>query len=161
MDTPKCRHSGLTLLEVMVSIGLAGALVLMMLLLGTTAISTDAKASDRQIASAVAESQLDLLTREVSMRDSDAREAFWRAADGPYAGLPVQPSLVSNGTEYSLTYSLQMMRSPTGAPAGGPSNRLRQVNLVVSWWSGEQGKAGYGQFTVQRTRVLRESNVRT
>ena len=145
----------------MVGIGLAGALVLMVLLLGTTALTTDAKASDRQIAAAVAESQLDLLSRQVTLKDSPERAAFWVAADGAYRGPGVLASLISNGTEYSLEYTVSTLRNPAGNLAGGPDNRLRQVNLVVSWWQGEKGHTGYGQFTVYRTRVLRESDVRS
>jgi hypothetical protein len=148
-------------MEVMVGIGLAGALVLMVLLLGTTALTTDAKASDRQIAAAVAESQLDLISRQVTMQNSPERAAFWVAPDGVYGGPGVMPSLTSNGTEYTLEYTLTTLRHPSGELAGGPDNRLRQLNLVVSWWQGEKGRTGYGQFTVYRTRVLRESDVRS
>ena len=150
-----------TLIEVMVGIGLAGALILLMLLLGTTAVSTDAKASDRQIAAAVAESQLELLGRQVAMKDSTARAAFWRAPDAEYQGPGVQTSLTSNGTDFTLVYTLETLRGPTGEITGGPGNRMRQVKLTVAWWEGEKGRSGYGQFTVYRTRLLRESDVRS
>jgi hypothetical protein len=147
-------------MEVMVGIGMAGALLLLILLLGVTAVSTDAKASDRQIAAAVAESQLDVLGRQVAIEGSSARRAFWVAPDGPYRGPGAQANMVSNGTEYNLEYTLETLRTPTGDLAGGPDNRLRLVRLLVTWWEGEKGRVGYGQFTIHRTRVLRESDVR-
>lgn len=142
----------------MVSIGLAGALVLMILLLATTALSSDAKASDRQIASALAEAQLDLLTGQVGLKDSPERAAFWQATDGPYAGAP--GTLTSNGTEFTLSYQLEFLRGPSGESVGGAANRICQVRLSVAWWEGEKGRPGYGTFVIHRTRVLRESDVR-
>ncbi len=156
-ETPR----GFTLIEVMVGIGMAGALVLMVLLLGTTAVSTDSKASEQQIAAAVAEGQLELLSRQVSMDKSSAREKFWTTGDGPYSGPAAQTQVSSNGTDYQLEYQLKTPQGPTGGNIGSPGNRLRQVQLQVTWWQGEKGKPGYGQFSLQRTRVLRESNVRS
>lgn len=141
--------------------GLAGALILLILLLGTTAVSTDAKASDRQIAAAVAESQLDVLARQVAMKDSPARVAFWQAPDSEYKGPGVQTSLTSNGTNFTLVYTLETLHGRTGELTGGSGNRMRQVKLTVAWWEGEKGRSGYGQFTVYRTRLLRESDVRS
>ena len=155
------RKNGFTLVEVMIGIGLAGTLVLTMLLLATTALRGDSKASDRQIASAVAEAQLDLLSRRVASQDSAARLAFWQAPDGPYSGAGITPTLVSNGTEYRLAYEIEFLQDPGGNILGMGGNRLRQVRLTVAWWQGEQGRPGYGQFTIARTRVFRESDVRS
>ena len=161
MSQARIGKNAFTLIEVMVGIGLAGALILLILLLGTTAVSTDAKASDRQIAAAVAESQLELLGRQVAMKDSPARTAFWQAPDSEYKGPGVQTTLTSNGTNFTLAYTLETLRGPTGELIGGPGNRMRQVKLTVAWWEGEMGRTGYGQFTVYRTRLLRESDVRS
>lgn len=148
-------------MEVMVGIGLAGALILLILLLGTSAVSTDAKASDRQIAAAVAESQLELLGRQVALDDNPARAAFWSAPDGEYLGPGVQTELTSNGTDFTLLYEVETLRTPTGSLVGGSGNRLRQIKLTVTWWGGEKGRPGYGQLAVFRTRVLRESDVKS
>lgn len=149
-----------TLIEVMVGIGLAGALVLLVLLLGTTAVSTDAKASERQIAAAVAEGQLELLCRRAGLEGGPERTAFWGSGDGLYSGPGTRSEVTSNGTVYRLEYRLRTLQGPTGGAIGGPANRLRQVQLKITWWQGEQGKPGYGQFSLRRTRLLRESNVR-
>lgn len=155
---PSRRTVALSLVEVIIGLGLAGALVLLMLLLGTTAMRADAKASDRQIAAAVAETQLDLLTRQL-MVVGPQRAAFWAATGGPYSEPSLAQTVVSSGTEYQLAYSLEPIPSPPGAPNGGLGNRLCQVQLRVSWWGGEKGKPGYGQFSIERTRLLRESHV--
>jgi type II secretory pathway pseudopilin PulG len=155
------RATAFTLLEVMLGIGLAGTLLLMVLLLASSALTSDSKASDRQIASAVAEAQLDLLARRVALAGSPARQAFWQAPDGEYSGAGVEPSVLSNGTAYTLSYRLEWLRDAGGQPLGQAGNRMRQVLLRVEWWEGEAGRRGHGQFTVDRIRVLRESDVRT
>lgn len=149
----------MTLAEVMVGLGLAAGLALMVLLLSTSALSTDVKASERQIAAAVAESQLEQLAAEVAVEGSPARRSFWQAPDGAYSAPPVTSKLVTNGTEYRLRYRIAEVRTPTGSPLGGPDNSLRQVHLEVTWWVGRQGTPGYGELKLQRTRVLRESHV--
>lgn len=153
------RLSAFTLVEVIVGIGLAGALVLLVLLVGATALRTDAKASDQQIAAAVAESQLDVLSRAIMVPGSSARISFWSAGEGSYSAPPVTASVFSNGTEYYLKYTLQNLPSKSGGTLSSVGNRLRQVQLQVTWGNGEQGTPGFGQFSILRTRVLRESHV--
>ncbi len=156
-----------SLLEVMVGIGLAGGLVLLILLLSTTALRTDQKVGDKQIAAAVAESQLDLLSGAVAVKDSPARQQFWSSPDGTYTGSGSISKVRSNGTDYTLRYRVETITTPGGSTlnSGSGGNRLRQVTLLLSWWSdkdtpGEDSHSGYGDLFIRRTRILRESHVR-
>lgn len=156
-----------TLIEVIVSLGLAAALALLMLLLGTTALSTDAKVNNRQLAAAVVEAQLELLGANVAIRQDPknrdvpnlVREQFWMAADGAYSGPGTSPSIDSGGTSYSLSYHITTVTN-TNPALNASGNRLRKVDLTASWWEGEKGRPGYGNLSITRSRVLRESDVR-
>lgn len=156
------KAAAFSLLEVMVGIGLAGGLVLLIMLLSTTALRTDQKVGDKQIAAAVAESQLDLLGGAIAVKDSPARQQFWSGPDGPYTGPGVTSSVRSNGTDYTLEYRVETITDPSGTTlnSSGGGNRLRQVNLVLRWWSDQESRTGYGDLFIRRTRIFRESHVR-
>lgn len=156
-----------TLIEVIVSLGLAAALALLMLLLGTTALSTDAKVNNRQLAAAVVEAQLELLSANVALRQNPknsgqlnpVRQTFWAAADGAYSGPGTNASIESGGISYKLSYHITAVTN-TNPALNASGNRLRKVDLTASWWEGEEGRPGYGNLTITRSRVLRESDVR-
>lgn len=147
-------------MEIVLGLGLVAVLLLTIVLMGTAALSGDTKASHSQIASAVAESQLDLLAAGVAVKDSPARQQFWSASDGPYTGAGSTAKLNSNGTDYDLKYTVNTVRENGGSPMGGPGNLLKQVDLEVSWWDGEKGRPGYGRFFLKRTRLCRQTDVR-
>ena len=69
----------------------------------------------------------------------------------------------SNRTDFRFQYRfITVNESGTGDLLGREraGNRLRKVDLDVSWWSGEEGKPGYGQLRVKATRLIRESDLR-
>lgn len=134
-------------------------LLLTIIMLGTAALSGDAKSSQSQVAGALAESQLEILRAEMSTANPTIRAEFWDAPDGPYSGQGTEQQILSNNTVYTLEYTVSTVRDGSGAPLGVDGNRLRQVDLKVSWWEGEQGRPGYGRLFVTRTRLLRESDV--
>ncbi len=147
-------------MEVILGFGLAAVLLMTVVLLGTSALSSDSKVSHNQVASAVAESQLDLLGARVSTQNSPARTNFWSAPDGPYSSPETATDVKSNGIEYRCEYSLSTVLDSGGLPVGGNGNHLRQVNLSLSWWEGEKGRPGYGRSVIHRTRLFRQSYVR-
>ncbi len=154
------RSKGFSLIEVILGFGLASVLLLTVVLLGTSALSSDAKVSHTQVASAVAESQLDLLGANIAVNGSSARSDFWSASDGAYSGSGTSAITESNGVEYQCEYTLATVNDSGGQPLGGAGNRLRQVNLKLSWWEGEKGRPGYGRSVLHRTRLFRQSHVR-
>ena len=157
------RGRGFSLAEALIGIGMAAVLILSILALSTAALSGDQKAEMRQVALAMADAELNRFAREVSVANSAARNGFWAAGDGPYSGAGTQPILKANNTEFSFEYrSVGLLNQITGASLGNEreNNRLRKVDLTVSWWNGDEGKPGYGQLAVKSTRLLRESDVR-
>ncbi len=155
-------RSGFSLAETVLGIGLSAALILTLLVLTTAALNTDSKTGHHQAASALAESELDRLVRSVSILGSSARSSFWNSPDGEYSGPPTQNNLISGNTEYNLKFFSKTLSDASGTELGidSPRNRLRKVDVEVSWWSGEEGRPGYGQLSVTRTRLVRESDLR-
>lgn len=160
MGSGPFRFRGFSLLEVVLGLGLAAVLLLTVVLMGTAALSGDTKVGHSQIASSVAEAQLDLLGARIASKNSAARQQFWQAPDGPYSGPGVTSQLTSNGTDYTLSYRLRTVNETNGEPVGGADNGLRQVDLEVAWWDGEKGKPGYGRLALARTRLFRQTDVR-
>lgn len=160
MGTRKSVGGAFSLLEVVLGMGLAAVLLLTVILMGMTALSGDTKASHSQLASAVAESQLDLLGAGIAAEDSAARRDFWNAPEGRYAGGGTVSKLTSDGTDYELAYTVTIVKDNGGSPLGVTGNQLRQVDLQVSWWEGEKGRPGYGRMSLARTRLFRETDVR-
>lgn len=158
MGSRNSQRTAFTLIEFILGLGLAAVLLLTIIMLGTAALSGDAKSSQSQVASALAENQLEILRSEVATPDPTAHAEFWNAPEGPYEGLGTQEKILSNNTEYTLEYTISIVRDSSGAPLGMSGNQLRQVDLKVSWWEGEKGRPGYGQLFVTRTRLLRESD---
>lgn len=143
--------------------GLAAVLILTIIALTTAALSGDQKAEMRQIALALTDVELNRFAKAVSVKGSPARAAFWNATDGAYTGTGTNPTVNTNDTEFSLEYTVTTVTKPSSTATFGdakPGNRLRKLDLKVSWWNGEQGKPGYGRLSVSGTRLLRESDLR-
>jgi hypothetical protein len=164
----RSRFIGFSLAEAVIGIGMAAVLILSIIAITTAALSGDQKAEMRQIALVTADSELNRFARSVAVVGSSARDSFWSTADStsgpvPYAGAGARSSLQANRTDFELEYQFETVGKPTGSGTLGdenPDNRLRKVDLTVSWWNGEQGKPGYGRLSVTSTRLVRESDLR-
>lgn len=140
---------------------MAAVLILSIIALSTAALSGDQKAEMRQVALALADAELNRFAKEVSVANSAARNAFWASNDGAYTGSGTHSSLGANNTEFTLEYRfITLMAAGDTLGSERPNNRLRKVDLAVSWWNGESGKPGYGQLSVKTTRLVRESDIR-
>ncbi len=150
---PYRGRSGFSLPELVLGLGLLAGLMLAILGLSFAALTTDSKVEQLQISGALAESELERFSRRVSKKDSPVRVHFWNASNGPYSS-PHAPGVFQlGGVDYELEWFVESV--PNTAP-----DRLRKLDLKVSWWSGEEGRAGYGRQTVERTRLVRESDLR-
>lgn len=147
--------------------GLAAILILSIIAITTTALSGDSKVEMRHMALAMADSELNTFARAVTLSGSGARSAFWGDSstdDGSYYdynGSGTRANAVVQNTEFTFEYRYATLLD--GAQTLGnerPSNRLRKVDLTVSWWNGDEGKPGYGQLSVKSTRLIRESDIR-
>jgi len=146
---------------------MAAILILSIIAVTTAALSSDQKAEMRQIALAVATSELNRFAKQVALAGSSARSSFWTATDSGtpevYAGPGTIDTIKTSNTDFALTYYFQTVQNASGSGTlgdGQPENRLRKVDLIVQWWGGEQGKPGYGKLSVQATRLIRESDLR-
>lgn len=150
----------------MIGIGLAAVLILSIIALSTAALSGDTKAEMTQVALSTADAELNRFARAVSVVGSGARTNFWDSSDSTsgyidYTGPGTLDEQTANRTKFAFKY-----RYTTVGDGGGllgrdkPQNRLRKVDLTVSWWNGEEGKPGYGELAVTATRLIRESDLR-
>jgi hypothetical protein len=49
--------------------------------------------------------------------------------------------------------------SPLGTAGGGTENRLKKVDIIVTWWgSHSQEHQGYGKLQVKQSRLVSEVN---
>ncbi|MCA9776022.1 MAG: hypothetical protein KC800_04870 [Candidatus Eremiobacteraeota bacterium] len=121
-----------------------------------------------QVALSTADAELNRFSRAVSVVGSSERSQFWTAADSTtayvdYTGAGATDEATSNRTKFTFKYRYVTVGSAGGATLLGderPNNRMRKVDLTVSWWNGEEGKPGYGELAVTATRLIRESDLR-
>ncbi len=164
------RRSGFSLAEAVIGIGLATVLILSIIALTTAALSGDQKAEMRQIALSTADSELNRFAKVVAVAGSGPRESFWTSGDGPYTGPGTRSEVKTNKTDFTLSYNVTTVSRADGSGDIGVDedadtdtpdrNRLRKLDLTVTWWNGEEDKPGYGQLSVTSTRLLRESELR-
>jgi hypothetical protein len=149
-------------------IGLAGILILSIIALTTAALSGDQKAEMGQVALSAADAELNRFARAVGVVGSSARNEFWGAPDNfsaytEYTGSGTAAQTTSNRTDFDFEYGYITVNEAGSSDTLGqekPGNRLRKLDLTVSWWNGEQGKPGYGKLSITTTRLIRESDLR-
>ena len=155
-------REGFSLAEAVIGIGLAAMLILSIIGLTTASLRGDQVAEIRQLALARANAELNKLGQQVSVVGTPARVAFWNSPDGLYTGPGTIATAVSNKVEFNLSYRCRVLLKVDGTPVGAerPRNRIKKVDLIVSWWEGNQGTPGYGKLSVTASRLIRESDVR-
>lgn len=142
---------GFTLAELLLAVGLLALVILTLAALITSAIRSNEKGTRTAQAVDVADA---LLARRLYDVEWDlppgTRDAFW-AASG--AWLPPTTATMG-GVDYQYT-----VFADTVAGVGGAGNRLKKVDLVMSWWDSGQGggqRQGYGRLEVQASRLVSE-----
>lgn len=121
-----------------------------------------------QVALSTADAELNRFARAVGVANSSARTEFWGTPDDfesytNYEGAGTLDSTKSNRTVFEFSYrfiSVSEAGSEKLLGSEKANNRLRKLDLKVSWWNGEQGKPGYGRLSLTATRLLRESDQR-
>lgn len=165
---PSPTEKGFSLAEAVMGIGLASILILSIIALSTAALSGDQKAEMSQVALSAADAELNRFVRAVGVVGSSARGDFWSSPDSfdsyfEYTGSGTLDQTTSNRTQFVFEYRyITVNEAGSGDTLGQekPGNRLRKVDLTVSWWNGEEGKPGYGQLSLKATRLVRESDLR-
>ncbi|MBI3925132.1 MAG: hypothetical protein HY319_06295 [Armatimonadetes bacterium] len=158
----RTRIPGFTLIELLLAVLLLTLIILMLVGLTTSALRSEEKAARLGRASDVAESLLARTVYDVQWDlPAGTRSSFWSAAGGTAWLGPTTVTL--GGVEYDYTVYADTVADTVGTPlgtvSGEPGNRVKKVDLVLTWWdSGESGgqRQGYGRLELQATRLVNE-----
>ena len=162
------RRSGLSLVEIVFSLAILAVAFLSMISIASLALRSQAKSQTNQTAVQVAHRQINRAIIQVqSDTPAGSYSKFW-TSDFP---CPTTPWTVGNDTVGSTPYSYAVYASTvtnsSGAPLGGtvppsgPGNRMKQVDVVVTWWSTDGSREGYGRLQTQMTRLINETDTNT
>ena len=137
--TSPCRH-GLTLAEVLLSLGLIAVAVLSAIALSIAAMRSTTKSSDVMVAQAYAGQVVD----EFVYGLPPSSDAFWSVAS--YAS-PYQQDTAQLGDKTYLA-NLYLENLTTASPG------LLRCTVNVTWQSGQVGQAGQGRQVAETSRLL-------
>lgn len=146
------RGRGLSLAEVMVALGLITFMILALAGLSFSTLSSSQKSGDVALATQVAHQQL-----KRSVETARADPNFW-AAD--HLAAPWTTGTVTVGsTEFRFeVFAQTLVDSVAGTELGGDpanSNRVKKVDIVVSWMSSGP-RVGYGKLSTHASCLVNE-----
>jgi len=134
------RPSAFSLPEVVLAVALAAIVVLLLVALGLSALKSNQKASDQVLAQSLAHQWVE---RELYQAQQNASSGLWSANSDTSAYSTQQVSVGLN------SYQMALYVSDFNDPA---TPRLKRLRLRVSWWDGDDRRAGYGRLS---TEVIR------
>lgn len=157
MDCARPNPRGLTLVEVVLSMGLLAMALLALATVCMSGMRMNRKSLGESAAGAVAEAELARsVNRMLEDQPRGSRELFWKA-DHPYPGPPWSSgnSTIGN-TVYSFNVYSETVTSTGGASLGSlaTNNTLKRVDIEVSWWGGQRGQ--YGQLKAHDFRLVNQ-----
>lgn len=141
---------GFSLVELLVAIAILGLGGLALFGLFMTSIQARAKSNDTTSASRLASSELERAVLS-AQRDipTGSKEAFWDN-DYPISGSPqTSTSTKVGGTDFTVDLFHTTVRANTSG-----ANRLKRIQVRVTWWNGE--KQGYGKLQTLASRLVTE-----
>lgn len=101
------------------------------------------------------------LSEEIYKAQNDippgAKTNFW---GNPWDVTPYKTGVIrTNETDYQYwLYAETLTDVVTGLPLGGATNRVKKVDIVVSWWGAQGGsRGGYGQLRYVANRLINEA----
>lgn len=142
-------RAGVTLLETLIAIALLALTLLSVFATLVPAGKREQQAQSRTAAYDVISSELAKLSHSLN-RDvpSGERSRFW-GSDFPTPSTPFKSGSTKVGSqEFLFEIFAVTMRDSSGADLGGVGNRLKQVEVVVSWGTGGPGR-GHGEVREQ------------
>lgn len=153
--------SGLSLGELLVSLGLFAVAILAVLALSLSAARGNQKGFDTSVGSVVAVQLVDSLINQLKADEpAGVYDDFW---DNDFSSTPyLTGSLVNNGTEFQYTILARTVVDSSGTEIGSAvnSNRLKKVDIAVYWWDSEtQNRQGYGNLKVVNSRLISEAEL--
>ena len=156
--------SAFTLPEILLALGLIA--VALMALVGhmTVLLNASQKGDDTSVASMVAQTHLERLTKQVQLDNpANSRAKIWayNKADTPWS----QPKETVGATDYEVSIFVTDVLSTNGHPLGSgangtenPKTKLKQLQAVVTWWDPQdRGRPGLGRLELRAARLLKVS----
>ncbi|MGE0489394.1 MAG: type II secretion system protein J [Vulcanimicrobiota bacterium] len=159
------KRQGFTLAEMILAIAFAAVAILTLLVLCGSALRANQRTADSTLAETLARSEFERLRARVAGDEpAGCHDSFWNhTGPGPWTP-PWNPSgqVRLDRTDFSLTiYAETVPDATTGFALGTgltgvehPDNRVKKVDLVISWMDGE--RQGYGRTTIHRSRLVCE-----
>lgn len=156
-STPERAFS---LAEVLIALAILGIGMLGLISVCSVGLQANKKSLTMLTAEQVADRQINRNITKAVVNDEPpgARDRFWRA-DYPYPTTPWVTGVEKVGT---TEYKYALYATTVDAVAGGElgsgveDNRLKKVDIVVTWW-GEQ-RQGYGTLRVNGYRLINEQD---
>lgn len=149
------NRKAFSLAELVLATGTIAACILTLMVL-VLSLSRSSRKSVNTSAAELAADQI--LTRILYQADWNDHANFWDTPNhSPYRS----GSYSLNRTDFSYTLDASEVRdtSSTAVGAGQTQNRLKMVNLRVTWWDGNSGpRAGTGKLSTQVQRLVHEKN---
>lgn len=133
-------RNGLTLAEAIIGLGLLAVVVLSAVTLAITAIRSNQKASDLQVAGVLAGQQVEAFVQRLPRFN----HSFWTTGGFPS---PYSTDTVAFG---NTTYESRLFVTDLSSHGRG----LRLVTVNVSWDSGDTWRVGYGRRATSVSRLV-------
>ncbi|MEW6281945.1 MAG: hypothetical protein AB1758_25295 [Candidatus Eremiobacterota bacterium] len=160
MDQQPLKKKAFSLTELLLAVGLLALVLLTLIAMTTSAIRSNQKAVLLGPANQLAES---LMSRTLYEVENDippgTRDNFWNYAGAtPWKTNPVPPPKIGD-TAYEWAIYAQTVTDTSGAPLGGPDNRVKKVDIVIWWWDSKSTggtRKGYGRMELQASRLVNE-----
>ena len=147
--------NGLSVAELLLSLGFITTVILTVVGLTTTIHRTGQESADRVSASIVAESEIQ---RVIAVAQSDNN--FW---DNDHTSTPYLTGTVRvDGTDFDYEVTATTVMDGVdelGTSGGLTQNRLKKVNIEVTWWDSKTtDHQGYGKLEFKASRLVSEVN---
>jgi hypothetical protein len=142
----------------MLAVGVTALSILSVGLVLFSILRTDRKTVDTSVGGLVARQVLDrAIDRVRADQPAGTKAQFW---GGSFVTTPFEAgNLTNNGTSFHYEVRAETVQDTTGTDVGStlPSNRLKKVDVVVTWWGSEQhDRSGYGELRVETSRLVGE-----
>ena len=155
-------RNGFSLSELVLAVGLLAMVILALAMLGISTIRSSEKAARFSQASQVGSSLITRILYDVECdQPPGTRDAFWDHV-GPAPWQAVTPVTVG-GVEYEYEVFAETVLETSGVAsgtvAGEPGNRVKKVDLVMTWMDSRSTggfRRGYGRLELQLSRLVNE-----
>lgn len=152
------KRCGFSLAELMLALGITSLAILSVGLVLLSILRSDRKTLDTALGGLVARQVLDrTMDRVRADQPAGTKAQFWGS---DFVSTPFEAgNITNNGTAFHYEVRAETVVNTGGDDVGGglTSNRLKKVDVLITWWGSEQNdRTGYGELKVQTSRVVGE-----